>query len=250
MLLERDELLLGLRHLAVEAESSHGRLVFVAGEAGVGKTTLVNAVAAEVADRPMTVRRGGCDDLTTPAALGPVLEALPELDDALEEHVSVGRLSLFRRVRDLLAAGPTLLVLDDVHWADEATLDLLRYLGRRIDGLPLLVVATYRSEEVGSGHPLAATLGRLTSSPVVVRLQVPPLSAAAVRELAARAGSALDADELFRTTGGNAFYVTEVLASRRERLPATVRDAVLGRVARLSADARTVLGAAAVLGQP
>jgi DNA-binding CsgD family transcriptional regulator/tetratricopeptide (TPR) repeat protein len=252
VLLERDELLLGLRNLLDEAAHGRGHLVFVAGEAGVGKTSLMAALSAAVeeAASPVRVLRGTCDNLTTPAALGPVLEALPEVLELVEGEHAVDRVALFRQIRDLLAATPTLLVLDDVHWADEATLDLLRYLGRRMEAQPVLVAATYRAEEVVPGHPVAVTLGDLTTSAAVVRMTVPPLTPAGVRLLAVDSGSSLDADQLFTRTGGNAFYVTELLAFGESQLPPTVRDAVLARVARLSPDARHVLAAAAILGQP
>ena len=251
MLFERESLLLGLRHLLDDSVSGHGHLVFVAGEAGVGKTSLMDAFCRDVIQTvpDVTVRRGTCDDLTTPAALGPVLDAVPQLVSLVEGEEQVDRLSLFRRIRELLASAPTLLILDDVHWADGSTLDLLRYLGRRMDALPVLVVAAYREEEVTAGHPLAVTLGDLTTSAAVVRMGVPPLSPAGVRRLATDSGSDMDADRLFARTAGNPFYVTEVLAGGETRLPTTVRDAVLARVSRLSPDGRQVLAAASVLGQ-
>ncbi len=143
-----------------------------------------------------------------------------------------------------------MLVVEDVHWADEATLDFLRFLGRRIDTMPLLVVVTYRDDDVLPGHQLAVVRGDLSSSASVEQLGVTALSVAAVHELAAASGSPLDAAALHERTGGNAFYVTEVLAAADETVPGTVRDAVLARASRLSDDARAVLAAAAVLGQP
>jgi DNA-binding CsgD family transcriptional regulator/tetratricopeptide (TPR) repeat protein len=251
MLLERDQLLLRLRGLLDGAVQGHGRLVFVGGEAGVGKTSLMSAFCADVIETypHVTVRRGGCDDLMTPAALGPVLEALPELLSLVEGEGQVDRTTLFRRIHTLLAASPTLLVLEDVHWADGSTLDLLRYLGRRMDAIPVLVAATYREEEVRAGHPLSTTMGDLSTSAAVVRMNVPPLTPAGVRRLATESGSDLDADRLFARTEGNAFYVTELLAVGDSELPQTVRDAVLARVSRLSSDGRQVLAASAVLGQ-
>ena len=138
-----------------------------------------------------------------------------------------------------------LLVLEDVHWADQATLDALRVLGRRIDSTPALVLATYRDDEVGSGHPLRVVLGELASTPAVMRLSVPRLSLDAVRELAGPYG--VDAEAIHRLTDGNAFYVTEVLAAGSELLPATVRDAVLARAAHLLPTARRLLEAVSVV---
>ena len=137
-----------------------------------------------------------------------------------------------------------------MHWADEATLDFLRYLGRRVETVPTLVVATYRDDEVGVDHPLAVTLGDLSSAAGVERLHVVPLTVDGVRRLAEAAGSSLDPQLLHERTEGNPFYVTEVLAADGSSVPVTVRDAVLARTSRLTEGARGVLAATAVLGQP
>jgi DNA-binding CsgD family transcriptional regulator/tetratricopeptide (TPR) repeat protein len=248
VLLEREHPLARLTALLEEAAGGSGRLVFLGGEAGVGKTSLVAALVGATAGR-LTVRRGACDSIATTAALGPLVEAVPELSDVLEQAADVDRLQLFRRLRAVLSAEPTLLVLEDVHWADEATLEMLRFLGRRLSALPLLVVATYRDDEVAVDSPLTGVLGDLATSPGVSRLGLSPLSEAAVRQLLESAGSPLDAAELRRSTGGNPFYVSEVLASGVLELPPTVRDAVLARTSRLRPAAQEVLAAAAVLGQ-
>ena len=247
MLLERDSLLDVLDRLVEETVHGRGHLVFLGGEAGVGKTTVVRALSERATGR-VEVRVGQCDNVAASAALGPLVDALPEMADDTE--ADLGRSALFRKLRQALSETPTLLVLEDVHWADEATLDFLRFLGLRLDGIPLLLVVTYRDDEVLPGHLLAVLLGDLSSSASVDRMGVTPLSASAVHELAAAAASPLDAATLHERTGGNAFYVTEVLAAADDTVPATVRDAVLARTSRLSPDARTVLAASAVLGQP
>ena len=131
----------------------------------------------------------------------------------MDDEAGVSRLRLFRKVREALAGSPMLLLLEDVHWADEATLDILRYLGRRLAGVRLMILATFRSEEVGRDHPLTVVMGDLAGLPGVVRMQLPPFSLAGVRQLLSAAGSALDAEAIFQRTGGNAFYVTELLAA-------------------------------------
>src|SRR5437763_8383984 len=243
VLVERADFLASLRELLAEALGGEGRLVFLGGEAGVGKTTLAAALASDVAEP--AVRRGSCDNVTTAEALGPILDALPELTAI----VDLSRLRLFQRVRQTLSESPALLLLEDVHWADEATLDVLRFLGRRLAGARLMILATFRSEEVGQGHPLTVVMGDLAGLSGVVRMQLPALSAAGVRQLLGQAGSALDADAIFRLTGGNPFYVTEVAAAGSGQVPATVRDAVLARVSRLSQAAREVAASASVLGR-
>ncbi len=247
VLLERERVLRRIEDLLEDATTTRGRLVALGGEAGVGKSTVVDAVLERARAR-LPVAVGHCDNVAAPAALGPLIEALPSVADLVEQHDD--RATLFRCLLNRLAREPALLVLEDVHWADEATLDLLRYLGRRVEGLPVLLIATYRDDEVRRGHPLAVVLGDLASAAGMVRIDVPALSADGVRSLAAAAGSVLDPLVLHERTGGNAFYVTEVLAAGDDTVPATVRDAVLARVSRLPEDAAGVLAAAAVLGQP
>ena len=247
VLVEREGFLASLERLLDEALGGSGRLVFVGGEAGVGKTALAAALAEAASG--LAVRRGCCDNITTAEALGPILDALPELSVAADLAAGLSRLRLFQQVRGVLAESPMLLLLEDVHWADEATLDILRFLGRRLAGIRLLILATFRSEEVGGDHPLTVVMGELATLPGVVRMQLPPISVNGVKELLHDAGSALDAGEVYQRTGGNPFYVTEVIAAGSAQVPATVRDAVLARVSRLSAAAREVAGTASVLGR-
>jgi DNA-binding CsgD family transcriptional regulator len=144
-----------------------------------------------------------------------------------------------------LRAQPTVLVLEDVHWADEATLDVLRLLARRIDSVPALVLVTYRDDQVDVADPLRIVLGELATSPSISRMKLGGLSLAAVAELAEPYGA--DANELYATTAGNPFFVIEVLASGADSIPETVRDAVLARAARLGSSARAVLEAVAIV---
>jgi DNA-binding CsgD family transcriptional regulator/tetratricopeptide (TPR) repeat protein len=248
VLLERDESLAALQALLDDVRGGQGRLVFVGGQAGGGKTTLVAEFAASCADRAV-VRRGSADNITTPAGLGALVEAVPELAEGIDGPTAPHRLSLFRRLRQVLSTTPTVVILEDVHWADRATLDLLVFIGRRLSDLPALLIATLRSDEVDQRHPLSVAMGDLATAAGVSRLNVPPLTTSAVSQLAAAAGSSIDPGELFRSTGGNPFYVTEVLASDGGALPASVRDAVTARTSRLSAEAQQILTAAAVLGQ-
>jgi DNA-binding CsgD family transcriptional regulator/tetratricopeptide (TPR) repeat protein len=257
VLIERAAFLASLDSLLGEALAGSGRLVFLGGEAGVGKSTLAAALTGRAragtgptgAGAGPAVRRGSCDSVTTAEALGPILDALPELAAAIDGAGRVSRLRLFRQVRDALSASPVLLLLEDVHWADEATLDILRFLGRRLAGTRLMILATFRSEEVGREHPLTVAMGDLAGTSGVVRMQLPALSVTGVRQLLGDAGSALDADAVSQLTGGNPFYVTEVAAAGAGQVPATVRDAVLARVSRLSRAGREVAAAASVLGR-
>jgi DNA-binding CsgD family transcriptional regulator len=245
-LLERAQPLEELGRLAAEASSGRGRLVLVGGEAGIGKTALVRRFS-ETLPSGVRVLWGSCDPSFLPRPLGPLIDVAEALDGGFNRLLDreAPRAQLFAALRDVLAGSPHVFVVEDVHWADDATLDLLGYLGRRLDSIRSLLVATYRDDEIGPRHPLRVVLGDLATSGAA-RLTIPPLSHEAVRRLAE--GSGLDPHELHRRTGGNPFFVTEVLAADGTALPSTLRDAILARAARLSASGRRALEAAAVLG--
>jgi len=136
--------------------------------------------------------------------------------------------------------------VEDVHWADEATIDLLRFLGRRIRDIPVLLLATYRDEGLRATDPLQIALGDLATQPCVRRIGLPPLTAGGVAVLAD--GSGLDPAALYRLTGGNPFFVSQAVQAGMGEVPESARDAVLARAARLGSDARAVLDAAALIG--
>jgi DNA-binding CsgD family transcriptional regulator/tetratricopeptide (TPR) repeat protein len=306
-LFERASALDALNQWLRDARAGRGRVVLVSGEAGVGKTTLLAEFAAgqrgaadqrgAAGQRDGAGQRGGsgphrhavqsrllwggCDALSTPRPLGPLVDIAAELggsvqallagqvEDPVAEgrdpsaHREVARNALFAAVLDALSQGRTghgagtgtggwILVVEDVHWADEATLDLLTFLARRIADLPVMILMSYRDDQIGPHHPLRMLLGGLANAAPVRRIGLGPLSRAAVAELARESG--IDPDHLHATTGGNPFYVTEVIAAGAdhtgEQIPATVRDAVLARAARLSPSARQVLDAAAIVTDP
>jgi DNA-binding CsgD family transcriptional regulator/tetratricopeptide (TPR) repeat protein len=250
---ERGELLERTGELSTLGESldaviadSQGTLLLIAGEAGVGKTTLLRRFSDEHRHGPRFLW-GACEPLFTPRPLGPLLDVAEVTGGELAEAVAADSRPhdvVSALVRGLGARGPTVLVLEDLHWADEATLDVLRLIPRRIATIPALVLATYRDDELDREHPLRIVLGELGTGETVARLKLMPLSPTAVVELAEPHG--LDADELYRTTDGNPFFVTEVLASGDDAIPPTVRDAVLARTARLSSTARALLEAVSI----
>jgi DNA-binding CsgD family transcriptional regulator/tetratricopeptide (TPR) repeat protein len=230
-LLERDEQLGALASAAENVRSGAGLVGLVSGEAGIGKTSLLKAFAAE---QPASTRVliGGCDDLAVPRPLGPFLD-MAEISDRLgDSPIDAARL-IFDELR---RENPTICIVEDAHWADEATLDVITFLARRIERIPVLLVISFRDDEVGPEHPLLRALAALSTGRAL-RLELPRLSLEAVRELA---GGGDDADSTYAITAGNPFFVTEVLSSRTDGTPASVRDSVLGRMAGLSPVARAV----------
>jgi DNA-binding CsgD family transcriptional regulator/type II secretory pathway predicted ATPase ExeA len=248
-LLERDDALAALRAgLEAVTATREGRVAFVGGEAGVGKTSLLRRFAVD-ARAHARVLWGECDALFTPRPLGPLLDIAETVGGELETLVAGEArphdvaAALVRELRSSRQA--VVVVLEDAHWADDATLDVLRLLAGRLHGVRVLVVVTYRDDGLDVSHPLRLVLGEVAARPGHDRVHLAPLSAAAVATLAA--SRALDAAELHAITGGNPFFVTEVLAGSGDHIPATVRDAVLARVARLSSQARQLLDAVAVV---
>jgi hypothetical protein len=241
-LLERDHTLAALIGAVEDAAAGRGSVALVSGGAGIGKTSVVRAFAREAAGRAR-VLLSACDDLMAPRTLGPLRDAALESGGTLGAAFAEGRPvdGVFTAVlAELAAAPPTALVVEDVHWADDATIDVLGYVARRIEAVPAVVVLTFRDDEVGPSHPLQRLLGALAGRPVR-RLALPPLSRAAVRQLAASTGADADAGAVHRVTGGNPFFVTEVLASPADVVPATVVEAVLARVRRLDPACREAL---------
>lgn len=246
-LLERAPHLGRLAEMVRDAEAGHGRLAFVAGDAGSGKSSLLREFCDSVSPTPSLW--GMCDPLTTPRPLGPLLDIAPGLGGELPALLnSANRADVFDAALAALAARDRALVIvfEDLHWADDATLDLVRFLARRLGALKLLLLATYRDDQLGPEDPLSLALGDVAPTPGVTWISVPALSSEAVTRLAR--GSSFDPQKLHRETGGNAFFVSEVLMGGNDGLPLTVTHAVLTRAARLSAVGRATLNAAAVAG--
>ena len=135
--------------------------------------------------------------------------------------------------RSATRSGPSSLVIEDAHWADDATLDLIRHLARRVHRLGALVLVTYRSEETTGSTRCGSCWATSRAPPGIRRIDLAPLTLDAVRRLVGTAGT-VDAEELYRETGGNPFYVTEVIAAGGSAVPRSVHDAVLSRTARLT----------------
>ncbi len=247
-LLERDPVLASLRQYAHEAGQGEGRLVLIAGEAGAGKSVLVEQSQRELPGARWSW--GACDGLSTPRPLAPLFDLARDLGGALEGlcQGQPEREELFAALLRQVTGDDRLdvIVIEDIHWADEATLDLMRFLTRRIRTARVLVIATYRDDWLAPSSPLRLALGDLAARRWTRRLELPPLSIEAVRTMAA--GTGLDADRLYQLAGGNPFYVTEMLEAGTPGVPLSARDAVLARTGRLSSAARQVLETAVLMG--
>lgn len=246
-LLERESERALLDNLFGEATRGNGHIVLISGEAGIGKTSLVQSFVRKHRLQSRLLW-GTCDPLFTPRPLGPLydmaLESLPDLYELLNSGANWLTIAtaLMKALQN--KTSPWIIVFEDTHWADEATLDLLRFLGRRIRQVHALLILTYRDNEVHRQHPLRSVLGDFPPEETR-RLPLAPLSENAVEVLARQANRSPAG--IYHATAGNPFFVTEILKNDDERVPATVRDAVLARVARLSPSARAILDLASIV---
>jgi DNA-binding CsgD family transcriptional regulator/tetratricopeptide (TPR) repeat protein len=246
MLLERESVLGSLHDHLTAASQGSGSLVLVAGEAGAGKTSLVAGFVESLSAATLVIQ-GACDPLTTPRPLSPLHDFAADPDSGLDDLNPGDRpaMELFGQILERLrkTIRPIVMVIEDVHWADDATLDFLRFIGRRVGDTKAMVTCTYRDDELGGEHPLRLLLGQLLTLPTTERLSVPPLSASAVEQLSR--DHDIDPLKLHQRTGGNAFFVTEVLAAG-DALPTTVQHAVVSRLAHLSEPSRRTVEAVSI----
>lgn len=245
-LVERDAILQTLRARLRAVADGTGHTVLLMGEAGIGKTSLLRALAEARGEAKLWW--GACDALQTPHPLAPLHDVARMAPVAFRPLLArgEGRTVLFEAVLSELqaSAGATLLVIEDAHWADEATLDFLKFLGRRIDRAPCLLVVSYRDDELAQGHPLRRVLGELPPS-LVTRTVLPRLTPETVDGLARRA--LRSPAGVYAVTRGNPFFVTELLRHGTDRVPGSVQDLVLARFARLSTAAQAVVRLASIV---
>ena len=192
---------------------------------------------------------GGCDDLLTPQPLGPFWDVARQQNALASALESGDRAGVLETTLELLSRSlrPTILVIEDTHWADEATLDAIKYLGRRIARTNGLLLLTYRDGEVDSDHPLRGVIGDLPPASVV-RIQLGGLSLPGVASIIA--DSTLDAGEVLAATNGNPFFVTEMASAESDEVPSSIRDSVMARVRKLSSEAHEMLRVLSVIPEP
>lgn len=239
-LIERDALLAALQSAFERSAAGEGHCVLIAGEAGIGKTSLVRVFGERLpAGCPLYL--GLCDALFTPRPLAPVYDVAGQMRGQFWQKAMdhPDRSVLFSSFyQDLTERrGPVVIVFEDIHWADEATLDLIKFLVRRIMRVRCLFLLTYRDNEVSARHPLRSVLGQLPAD-AVTRLQPGPLSRPAVERLAAQKG--YNGEDVYAITGGNPFYVREVLAAYSPGIPDNIKDSILAVADRQPPDTRRV----------
>lgn len=226
-LIEREVFMASLQKQFENVAGGEGHCILLCGEAGIGKTALVKAFCKKQAD-PYSVYQGACDSLFTPRPLAPLYDVLWQVNKERwpvppsNEERSVLFANFFQELST--KKEKLLIVFEDIHWADEGTLDFIKFFVRRIDQLPCLFILTYRDNEVYSSHPLRNVLGQLPPDSFT-KLTLPPLSKQAVVELATQKG--YNGEEVYSISEGNPFYVNEILASYSPGIPDNIKDSIL-----------------------
>jgi DNA-binding CsgD family transcriptional regulator len=243
---ERDAPLLSLRDGYSKACAGEGHCVILLGDAGIGKTALLRAFLDGL-DATPRVLRGSCEDLAVAEPLGPLRDLAREAGWRLEDDLGEkgGRIAAFSEALASIDAleAPTLIVVEDLHWADDGTVDFLKFLTRRLDRRKLFIVATARSDDARGRANIRQMLSGV-SPDRVCRIELKPLSLDAVKRLAVKGN--VEAEMLFSVTAGNAFYVSEIIKSGLSSVPHSVEDAVLARLDSVEQGARTLAEAVSI----
>jgi len=226
-LLERESYLKILSGLFHNLSQHYGHSVFISGEGGIGKSSLIDAFVNQL-DRSIIILKGGCDSLFTPRPLGPLYDIASCLSKDFNEilNSSVDKTLLFSAFLNELRSknNPFLLIFEDIHWADEATLDLMKFLSRRIDTIHGLFIVSFRENEIAHQRLFRTFYGEVPRN-LLTKLKLEPLSEEAVKKLAQN--TIHDYREVYRLTKGNPFYVTEILANYNDEIPDNIKDTIL-----------------------
>jgi DNA-binding CsgD family transcriptional regulator/KaiC/GvpD/RAD55 family RecA-like ATPase len=246
-LLERKDSLDTLSKLINDVSSGEGKTVLLSGEAGIGKTSLIKHFTDNL-NSETEILWGTCDALFTPRPLGPLYDIAYQINSNLINMLEneEKRVSIFSAFLNYLESTSNLkiIVIEDIHWADESTFDLIKFFARRINRTHSILILSYRDEGIDKSHPLRSILGSLPHSETT-RIRLYPLSESAVDTLMKNAG--IKNEELYERTGGNPFYVTEVLANKNEELPSSIKEAVIAHTSLLSVDTKELLDIISVI---
>jgi DNA-binding CsgD family transcriptional regulator/GTPase SAR1 family protein len=240
-LLERQNSIDELSQLLTVVSAGEGKTVLLSGEAGIGKTSLIKYFTNDL-NSDTEILWGACDALFTPRPLGPLYDIAYQIKSNLikmleNEEKSVSIFSAFINYLES-TSNLKIIVIEDIHWADEATLDLVKFLSRRINRAKSILILSYRDEEIGRDHPLRSILGDLPHSDIK-RIRLYPLSETAVSNLMKAAG--IENENMYEKTGGNPFYLSEVLAYKNEEFPLSIKEAVIARTSKLSDETKELL---------
>jgi DNA-binding CsgD family transcriptional regulator/tetratricopeptide (TPR) repeat protein len=240
-LLERQNSIDELFQIVTDVSAGEGKTVLLSGEAGIGKTSLIKHFTKDL-NSDTEVLWGACDALFTPRPLGPLYDIAYQIKSNIITMLDKEekRVSIFSAFLNYLESTSHLkiIVIEDIHWADEATIDFVKFLSRRINRTKTILILSYRDEEIDQVHPLGSMLGDLPQSEIK-RIRLYPLSENAVDTLLKAAG--IENENLYEKTGGNPFYVTEVLEYKSDTLPLSIKEAVVARTSKLPDDTKELL---------
>ncbi len=238
-LIERDGFLAILHARFKNIAEGEGHCVFVSGEAGIGKTSLIKAFCKEH-NNDCNIYQGACDALFTPRPLAPLYDIMWQVNKDLwpNKQTVEDRSELFAKFyRELIdQKEKSIIVFEDIHWADEATLDFIKFFARRITQLSCLFILTYRDEEAHSRHPLRNLPGQLPPDSFT-RLRLTTLSKNAVERIAEEKG--YSGEDVYSISGGNPFYVNEIVAAYSLGIPDNIKDSILSVYNRQDEKTRT-----------
>ncbi len=244
-LLEREKNIQVLENSFDNLSSGVGCVIAISGEAGIGKTSLVESFTENIKNKA-NVFWGACDSLYTPRPLGPLYDISLQMKNGLLILLDnkSPREIIFTKFFEELQKGElsNIVIIEDAHWADESTLDFIKFLGRRVNRTCSLFIITFRNDGISPDHPLRLVMGDIPSQNLI-RMKLLPLTKETVDHLAYSNGI----KNLYEITGGNPFLINELLVNKDESIPSTIKDSILARISRLSDTARELVALVSII---